>query len=315
MLNVLVCFRLILNYMTDDWSLEYIEEELAIKEAYAQKGWKISQLLVVMSFTQYIMFMVATPFIPKIIDMIMPLNETRKPTLFFKAYYIVDEEKYFALLMFYNLLVITVVMCFAIGNQAAFWIILQHLCGMAAVLGYRLQNIFPKNAFTLQANKQDRTPFKEGCFYKSIVLCVQRHNQISKFTKLVNAYYLPASLSQLFFFVIYLGSSFLQFFDPQLRDYISVSHLYYAVIFMVINCYIGQVFINLMDELSNQIFFTKWYDCPPASQKIVLMLIRCYNVPHGLSIYKIFYLSFSSLKMVIQSATSYFLIFKKVKYN
>lgn len=81
-------------------------------------------------------FMLILPMVPPILDIIVPLNVSRKRIFLYPAYFWLDDEKYYVLLlghMIITLLMICFIFCACDTNYVY---AVQHACGLLAIAKY-----------------------------------------------------------------------------------------------------------------------------------------------------------------------------------
>ncbi|KAL0127080.1 hypothetical protein PUN28_005416 [Cardiocondyla obscurior] len=75
-----------------------------------------------------------TSLVPRILDIIFPLNDSRPIMLAYPAYYFVDENEYFYYIIFH--MIICAIMCLTalIAHDIMFFTYVEHICGLFAVV-------------------------------------------------------------------------------------------------------------------------------------------------------------------------------------
>lgn len=73
--------------------------------------------------------------IPHILDVVLPLNESRPMILPYESYYYVDTEKYFFYIFFHVLISIEILMTTVLAHDCMLLIFIEHICGLFAVTG------------------------------------------------------------------------------------------------------------------------------------------------------------------------------------
>ncbi|XP_017794416.1 PREDICTED: uncharacterized protein LOC108575988 [Habropoda laboriosa] len=73
---------------------------------------------------------------PRVLDLISPKNESRGVDFIYPAYYGLDEEEHYYILMGHMLCVITVVFFVYISCDTIYMSIVQHACGLLNVSGH-----------------------------------------------------------------------------------------------------------------------------------------------------------------------------------
>jgi len=74
-------------------------------------------------------------FIPEILDIMSPMNESRPRRQPFNIEFFVNEEQYFYFIRFHICLVIMIIPIVYAASSALFLTLTQHTCGMCELLG------------------------------------------------------------------------------------------------------------------------------------------------------------------------------------
>jgi len=74
-------------------------------------------------------------FLPDILDIISPLNESRPQIQPFRAEFFIDEKQYFYLIRSHACIVIFMLPLIFLANSTLFMVLTKHACGMCELLG------------------------------------------------------------------------------------------------------------------------------------------------------------------------------------
>lgn len=74
-------------------------------------------------------------FIPEILDVVSPLNESRPRKQPFDYNFLIDEERYFYLIRFCIIITCTISPLIFLANSTLFLAFTQHVCAMYKLLG------------------------------------------------------------------------------------------------------------------------------------------------------------------------------------
>lgn len=99
--------------------------------------WKLYQKIYNFSVLQYIAMIIYNTwlFTPEILDVLLPMNESRPRMQPFKAEFFVDEEEYFYLIRSHTCIVIFMLPLTFLATSTLFVALAQHACGMCELLG------------------------------------------------------------------------------------------------------------------------------------------------------------------------------------
>ncbi|KYQ51050.1 hypothetical protein ALC60_09847 [Trachymyrmex zeteki] len=142
--------------LCDDWEKLNSTQEYEIMKKYATNARLISFTYFFYVFSCFSGFLLSS-FTPKLLDIVLPLNESRSITMPYDVYYFVDEEKYFFYIMFHICVCGTISVTAAIAHDCTFFIYIEHVCSLFAVAGFRLETLLRKdrnNAINLSDNRK-----------------------------------------------------------------------------------------------------------------------------------------------------------------
>ncbi|XP_012058007.1 PREDICTED: uncharacterized protein LOC105621148 [Atta cephalotes] len=113
--------------------LETVEEHNIMRN-YARNGRWYALIYGSYVYVSTISF-TTTSLAPRILDIVFPLNTSRPIMLAYPAYYFVDENQYFYYIFLHMLLTSSVCMTGLIAHDSMFFIYIEHICGLFAVVG------------------------------------------------------------------------------------------------------------------------------------------------------------------------------------
>ncbi|XP_023245423.1 uncharacterized protein LOC111642909 [Copidosoma floridanum] len=164
---------IVLNTIRNDWKNLKDKEEIKILSKYSLygklMGYTYCCILVSSSITYLFL-----PFIPYILDIINPLNETRPREPKPAVDYCIDEEKYSFLILLHFTLSITSALLLMLAIDTFFVSCVQHNCGLFAILEYRLKST--ENSALLKTNIFDVIKLGMGVMGQTMHLlyyCIQ----------------------------------------------------------------------------------------------------------------------------------------------
>lgn len=86
-------------------------------------------------FLGVILFMLVT-LVPHILDIVLPLNESRPIMLPYEAYYFVDEREYFFHIFLVSFVAALIAMIGLLAHDCMLLTYVEHACGVFALAGY-----------------------------------------------------------------------------------------------------------------------------------------------------------------------------------
>jgi len=141
--------------MCDDWEKLNSAEEYEIMKKYATNARLISFTYICKNKSFNIIFILMNDgrlfrfvavymyscssacilfsLVPKLLNIVLPLNESRPITMPFDVYYFVDEEKYYFYIIFHIYLSLIISFTTATAHDCTFFIYIEHVCSLFAV--------------------------------------------------------------------------------------------------------------------------------------------------------------------------------------
>ncbi|XP_017794590.1 PREDICTED: uncharacterized protein LOC108576158 [Habropoda laboriosa] len=126
--------KYLLGKIYEDWRAMTSEDEYKIMTKYAEKG-IFSVILYILHISLCAALFMCLPFVSPILDILMPLNETRARLFVYPAYYFVDEDKYHYLIVGHMYLVVVMLISVFCACDANYVYAVQHACGLLAIAG------------------------------------------------------------------------------------------------------------------------------------------------------------------------------------
>nr|XP_050860547.1 uncharacterized protein LOC127068416 [Vespula vulgaris] len=150
--------KFLFDQIKNDWMEFRNTEQFFIVKHYAEESRIYTLLFMVVflyffpvSFSACIVAILAAPMISIIMDVIVPLNETRPHKLPIQIELFIDENEYY----YTSCIIITLLSCgiiiTMIGSYSMFTTYVQHACGMFSLAGNALEQIL--NELELTENK------------------------------------------------------------------------------------------------------------------------------------------------------------------
>ncbi|XP_068979940.1 odorant receptor 13a-like [Bombus flavifrons] len=124
--------------------------------------------------------MISWPLVPPILDILMPLNESRKRMFIYPAYYFVDHEKYYDILAVHMVIVMCMTGFVYCACDANYVYAVQHACGLLAITRYRFRNV---SEGVLDHHKNDAKLSKFN--YRNVCKSIQAHQHALRYLKLI----------------------------------------------------------------------------------------------------------------------------------
>ncbi|KAI4487621.1 hypothetical protein M0802_011977 [Mischocyttarus mexicanus] len=162
------------------------ENDANIFKKYIEEGKKMT-----VTYTVSIYFVALTytilPLTPKILDTVIPLNETRPIKFLFYAKYHLDEKKYFWYILIHGYAVSFASISILIKTDTLILRYVQHAVAVFNVIGYRLRNL--NKRIVIKDNENNDDISINDKIHSYIINCMKHHQNILRFTDLLESAY------------------------------------------------------------------------------------------------------------------------------
>ncbi|XP_046835593.1 uncharacterized protein LOC124431567 [Vespa crabro] len=223
----------------------------------------LSFLFLVYIYVFMFLFLLVT-FVPPLMDIIIPLNESRRLELPVLAEYCVDEQKHFYLIYFHMVVSIMIIITILIAIDTQLMVFCCHVSGAFAVVSFRLEH-FLKNDATLDGLSDLQR--KES--YRHVSLSIKGHKRALELVlqkkEIIKLLY-GKSIKAVKYIALVIGELF---------------HLFVASLS-------GQTIIDYSSEVYFKAYSGLWYEAPIEIRKLLILIMRRSFKPSQLSAGKIF---------------------------
>ncbi|KAL0126438.1 hypothetical protein PUN28_005060 [Cardiocondyla obscurior] len=256
-----------------DWNELQDEEELEIIRKYARTARTYLYAFVGVSYPGTVAY-ISLPFLPDILDIVAPLNESRTRILPFPVEYFLDEQKYFYLLLSHSIVAIIIGIVTIVTTETLTFAYFCHICGMFEIVSYRIMSAFGKSlSVLLTLNKENTIRIK-------LIAAVKIHQKAFELFEI-----LTSTLSLSYFTLIILGVASLSInlfrlfqvttLSEQKKEIVLyivfvIGHFYY----MFMCNYMGQIVIDSSTDIFKKACDTQWYATSSRTQKLMLFIMQ-----------------------------------------
>ncbi|XP_076548111.1 uncharacterized protein LOC117605735 [Osmia lignaria lignaria] len=131
--------KLLLDGMYEDWTVNKSKEEIVIMKTYAERATYFTSFYAITAIFTTVFF-INMPLISRILDKLIPLNESRDPLYMYEPYYGWDEEKYFYVTVTHMSIFVILILFVFTAVDTIFIYFVQHACGLLEVSGHRFKH-------------------------------------------------------------------------------------------------------------------------------------------------------------------------------
>nr|KAF7437735.1 hypothetical protein H0235_000126 [Vespula pensylvanica] len=185
---------------------------------------------------------------PLLLDMIIPLNETRPHILIFPMNWYNEQETYFMKLLLFQYFSLIVLGIAAISSSSVYLTALQYVCAMFRIIGCLLDNI-------LKDKKNKLKIIEDDAIYVRIIRIIQMHNKTIEFIDGLNNKFNTSYLIVMTCALCYIGITIVQLlgeYENRSNMVMLILSIFYIIFHLVWGftfCYMGQHLQNLRNPL------------------------------------------------------------------
>ncbi|XP_039305957.1 uncharacterized protein LOC105206589 isoform X3 [Solenopsis invicta] len=318
-------FRRILQLMNEHWKVFNSEFERHILRYYANIGKKTTNYFAAY-FMIVIMFYLTIPLLPKILDILIPLNESRPLAYIYQAEYRVDKEKYYYPILLHCSVtsIITVTILFTVDTT--YIICVLHACSLFTAVSQRLENMTGEIDIKSDDDEENYTEMHYQLFaekyrstgndYRELITCLKKHQLALEHVQILNS-----TFNQVTFIVLCLNMLILSVIGIQLINNLEKTEEVIRYVFvscavfthLICMCIPGQLLIDRSTEVFDKAYGSAWHTFSIKTRRLLRILLYRSLVPSTLTAGQMFVMSMTMCSSVTQSAMSYFTAFLSIR--
>ncbi|XP_019885084.1 odorant receptor 13a-like [Camponotus floridanus] len=297
--------KMLIDRLFVDWDELETPEEYEIMKRYAENSRRYSLGYSLYCFSSVCLFMCIS-LIPQLLDVVLPLNESRPILSTYPGYYFVDEKKYFFYIFSHAIVAWEIAMAGIVTHDCMLLTYIEHVCSIFAIVGFRFEQLTYRHTDSTSILHPQLT---DTC--KRIAFSVQTHRKALKFAELIEDTFSLTLAIQLALNTVMISITLLQI-TQQKGDFLeAIRYIFYVfgqLIHLFCLSFEGQKLIDHSLQIRDKIYNSFWYKTSAKSQKMLLFVIRKSFQPMFLSAGKIYIFSMESFTTVVQTSMSYFTI-------
>ncbi|KAI4496002.1 hypothetical protein M0802_008217 [Mischocyttarus mexicanus] len=296
----------LLENLIDNWKLCTTREELEIMHKFGRETKLLTFWYTTYIFTCLTLFLVL-PFLPCIMDIVVPLNESRPLKPIFRGEYFVDQDEYFFPIYFHMVITISISITTLITADVLFLMCNSHICGIFAAVGFRLENFLKDQTDSISSVDH----LSNHKCLETIRYSIRNHASALKFAELIESCFSITLLLQAGSSLICMSISLYQILIVLKKSTESVRFIVFVIaqlVHLFCMCYPGQRMIDYSTDIRIKAYNGLWYKAPLAINKLLILIIRKSLEPSFLTAGKLFIFSLESYATILQTSTSYFMV-------
>ncbi|XP_077266615.1 uncharacterized protein LOC143899819 isoform X2 [Temnothorax americanus] len=305
-------------YITIDkhWDIFTNDTEVCVLKNYSLLSRKFTKYYATII---YLMCSVSltVPLTPLLLDIVIPLNESRPRFFLMEVEFRVDKKDYFVPIFCYTTTVVMVGMTIMVGVDAMHVICTAHACSLFVAISKQVKNIFSKvnNGKIVECGyraNMELDSSSEEIIYREYIICLKKHQLAIEFVKTLELSYQELSLLLLLLIIATFSLVGVRIIHVlhQLKELMKFAFIIVGLLVtLMIVCYSSQ---RLMDESQNifyQAYAAEWYHFSPRLKSLLIITLYRTNTPCVLKAGNVIPLSIATYAAVIRVAVSYFTAF------
>ncbi|XP_071629214.1 uncharacterized protein [Temnothorax longispinosus] len=304
----------LLSLIDYHWRVFTHSLEVQIMHEYAVLTRKMTISYAVMIYSLMSLYMLI-PVTPQILDLLMPLNQSRPYKYLFDVDFSFDREEYYFSVLLYSYLTTVVSMTVMVVTDTSYLMLAHHVCGLFAAIGYRLENLTSTISLNrhvkdaeVACNKYDSTNY-DGEIYRELILLLRKHQLSLEYVDLLESLFQLYSFSMIFLHLIImslLGMQIIALMDRKGEMLRYVSMVIGGFVHLIVLSYPGQEIMDHSADIFHKAYNILWYRMPRRTTQLLSILLHRSLVPCTLTAGKLYVLSFQNYASVMQGTLSYF---------
>ncbi|KAF3054375.1 Odorant receptor 383 [Nylanderia fulva] len=260
----------------DNWTILTNDQEINIMRKHAHIG-KLFTIIIATIVYSGIFIYLLIHYIPSLLDIVIPLNESRSRKFVIQTEYSVDQQKYFHILAMHIYITLILIATTGVATETFSLTSAIHSFGMFKIASYRIEHMLSENA------PQICIAEKYTIFHRKIIAAVDVHRRALEFAELLKATFGRSYL--LVITIIICSGSLNLFYLYRLvttqQGILEIIKCFLFIIchflFLILGNFAGQEFINCDSHVHRTICNTKWYNAPIKAQKLILFYYKNYK--------------------------------------
>ncbi|XP_039307278.1 odorant receptor 13a [Solenopsis invicta] len=301
--------KILFDRISKDWALQKTHSEIKIMREHAEFSKLFTFYCTILSYITMMGYCIWL-CTPEILNVLMPMNESRPRKTPFKDEFFLDEERYCILIRTHTCFALLIIPILFVTGLTLFMTFTQHVCGMCKLLGSRAERLFLVVEDRTECDLIQESQIRN----KNMIVFIQQHYNIIQFVDIIETYHTTLILSDLTGIMIMLSLTLIQILtisdiEGAIRSIgISVALLCY----LFVCCYMGQKITDESLSIYEKMCNSTWYNAVVSEQKILLMILirRCH--PLVITASKFYTLSLQNFGKLLQTTLSYYMFIRQI---
>ncbi|XP_071873036.1 odorant receptor 13a-like isoform X3 [Bombus fervidus] len=303
-------FNKLLQFVAKQWEQLKLNNELYVLNQTVMQGNKMAQLYRRSLLSALILFLLV-PLVSPILDVVLPLNETRPRQQLLKINYIIfDDADYFFYVYIQLAWGSIMVVVTIISVDSLYILIIHHNSGLFAVCGSQVQKTTENNF--VEKNGTNISNIGYDAFKECVMMhykCLQLYDVLEKCCR--NLYLITMVLNGVILSVT--AVEVIVFLDRPAEAIRAIVYLAAQQFHLYMISLPGQTLLDQSVELADKIYDSNWYKIPTKLQKVLYLMQVRSNKPCILTAAGIYEMNIESFGITVKACMSYFTMFLSLR--
>ncbi|XP_063974698.1 uncharacterized protein LOC135161226 isoform X2 [Diachasmimorpha longicaudata] len=289
------------------WEDLKVESELEVLRQYLGQSRRLN-IAYTICFYSVLALYFCSPAVPKILDVLKPLNESRPRLFLYHTEFFIDQDRYYVYLLIHAYLTVPVGLSYIVVFDNLFSTLIHHACGMIEILKLRLE--------ALHLNNTVKGSTKFQMIMNRIRTTSTLQSQIFKFVETLEAAYSIALL-------IIVGVNMILIVTGNIAALIKVSHPNEMVRVIIVNMcalthlfwssWLGHNLIVQSEHVFLSTYQSKWYLLPCQLQSMLIPIMVRSMKPCRLTAGKLYTMSMESFGTTLKMMMSFMTVLNSMR--
>ncbi|XP_076753771.1 uncharacterized protein LOC143425134 [Xylocopa sonorina] len=287
------------------WLTERSKEEFEILEMYARRAEMFSSVYKATAFSCVFMF-ILLPAIPPLLDIVVPLNESRSRVFIYPSYYFVDEERYYYLIVGHMTISAIILGFVFVACDLTLVQVVQHACALLVISGHRLKHAMDDADFY-----RHKGALTDECYAK-VKWSIEAHTRANDYVKDVqdcHIYYFFCAIGMITmaFTVTFVKLTSMEMGLTYLTFCVFTAGQLIHFFFLAI---MGQFAKDSNEQVFQKVCQAQWYNGSSRTQALYVLVLRKCLSSQKLTGGGLIELNLDSFVQVLKASFSYYTVLK-----
>ncbi|XP_032686782.1 uncharacterized protein LOC116851459 isoform X1 [Odontomachus brunneus] len=295
-------FRRLYEIMEGHWNIFSNDLEGQTLKEYSSIAYKFTVFYAILIYSMTAMFVTIPVLMPTLLDILLPLNESRSRQIAVFAEFGVDKDKYFFPIFFYTTVMIINGISIMVAADTMHVACTAHACSLFQLIGHQIENITSRVKAIDEVDVSSSydavvkfESFQEELIYQEYIVCLKKHQLAVEFVNILNDTHRIVAFS----FSLLIGAAFslVGIRTTQMYSTYNVLQIVYV-----------------LDQLEEIIrYAAEWYRFSLRLKSLLIITLYRSIVPCKLTAGNLYPLSMTIAAAVIRTGMSYFTAFLSLK--